>query len=313
MISEQIQKVGASLEKTNKRVRISTKRFIICMLIPGILFIAIFTYYPMIKGTVMAFQSYQLWDISKIEFIGFENFKTVFKDPYFKDTILNTIIWIVVSLFFQFNLGFALALLLKKKFKGSGIYQGLIFFPWAISGFMIGLIWRWLFNGQIGVVNDILMRIGIITTPIGFLSTPGLSLASAIVANIWYGIPFFAIMITAALESVPLDLYEAADIDGASSFYKFFKVTIPYIKPVLILTTLLRAIWILNFPDLIYSLTNGGPAGSSHILTTYMLSLLMFDQDYGKASAVGVIIMAVLISFTIFYMYITKFEESGDF
>jgi len=301
------------MRKKNKRKNLGTSKFIFSMLFPGIILILIFTYYPLIRGIIMAFQSYTLWDISKISFIGLDNFKAVIKDPYFYQTIINTLLWVFVSLFFQFTLGFAVALLLNKKFKGRGIYEGLVFFPWAISGFMVGLIWRWLLNGQIGVINDLLIRFGLIKVPIGFLSTPGLSIASAIMANVWYGIPFFALMIMAALQSVPNDLYEAADIDGASSRYKFLNVTVPYIKPVLILTVLLRVIWILNFPDLIYSMTNGGPAGSSHILTTYMLNMLIFDQDYGKASAVGVIIIAVLTSYTIFYLMVTRFEKSGDF
>lgn len=283
------------------------------MLLPGMFIIGLFTYMPLFSGVIMSFQNYTLWDLNNIHFNGLENFKFILKDPMFYMTLKNTALWIFVSLFFQFTLGFLVAMLLRRDFKGKGVYQGMVFFPWAISGFMIGLIWRWMFNGQIGVINDILLKVGIIKVPIGFLSTPSLSLASAIIANIWYGIPFFAIMILAALQSVPKELYEAADIDGANSAQKFFNVTIPYIKPVLIVTCLLRVIWILNFPELIYSMTGGGPAGSSNILTTYLLEMLMFNQDYGKASAVGLIIIGLLFSYTIFYLFVTRLEEKGDF
>lgn len=288
-------------------------KYIILMLIPGILMVGIFTYTPLFRGIIMAVQNYTLWDINDRYFNGIDNFKTVILDPQFLIVCKNTVVWVFVSLFFQFIFGFILALLLRHKFRGRGIYQGLVFFPWAISGFLIGLIWRWIFNGQIGIINDILMKLGFIETPIGFLSTPGLSLFSVIIANVWYGIPFFAIMILAALQSVPNELYESADIDGGGRLHKLFYVTIPYIKPILILTTLLRVIWILNFPGLIYSMTGGGPAGSSHILTTYMLDILMFNQDYGQASAVGVIIMVILLSYTVFYLQVTKFDEAGDF
>ena len=289
--------------------------FVFLMLLPALLFIATFTYYPMFKGIVMAFQSYSLWNLSETRFIGFENFRTLFRfgsDNVFYSTLWNSVKWVFISLFFQLHIGFFLALLLKKKFIGRGIYQGIIFFPWAISGFMIGIIWRWMFNGHSGVINDILIKVGILNQPFGFLSEPGAALYSVIAANVWYGIPFFTIMILAALQGVPEELYEASQMDGASSWQKFLHITLPFIKPVLVLTTLLRGIWILNFPDIIYAMTGGGPAGSSHIITTYMIEKTM-SLDYGMASAVGVIIMLILTLYTIVYLMVSRFEELGDF
>lgn len=283
------------------------------MLMPGILVVLVFTYYPLSRGIMMAFENYNLWNIFDRHFVGFDNFVAVASSPDFLKILWNTFLWVFVSLFFQFTLGFLLAMLLKNKFRGSGIYQGIVYVPWAISGSLIGLIWRWLLNGQSGAMNDILIRLGLISEPIRWLSNPDTALWSAIMANVWYGIPFFAIMIQAALKSVPDDLYEAASIDGASSVYSFFRITLPYIQPILVLTTLLRVIWILNFPDLIYTMTGGGPANSSHILSTYMIDMLMFNQDYGKASALGVMIIALLISYAVFYLRITQYEKGSDF
>ncbi len=296
------------------RVRSGARsRFILLMLLPGILAILAFTYYPLSRGFVMAFQRYTIWNIYDRAFIGFSNFVDIFSDPDFHMIAWNTVRWVFASLALQFTLGFALALMLKKRFPGSGVYQGLVYVPWAISGFLIGLIWRWLFNGQSGAINDILMRLGIIAKQLPFLSNVNYALWSCIAANVWYGIAFFAIMIQAALRGVPDELYEAAEIDGATRLQRFGRVTLPYIKPTLILTTLLRVIWILNFPDLIYGMTQGGPANASHILSTYMMSYVMNSQDYGRASALGVIIMAILAAYTMFYLAMTRFEESGDF
>lgn len=298
----------------SKRKRFTSRqRFITLMLLPGILVVLAFTYYPLSRGIVMAFQSYTLWDIFDRHFIGFQNFVEIFQMPDFPMLLWNTLRWVFVSLVCQFTMGFALALLLKKKFRGSGVYQGIVYVPWAISGFLIGLIFRWLMNGQSGALNDILLRLHLIDTPIRWLSDINIVMWSCIIANVWYGVPFFAIMIQAALKGVPEDLYEAADIDGSSSWYKFAHITIPYISPVLVLTTLLRVIWILNFPDLIYTMTNGGPANASHILSTYMIDMLMFNQDYGKASAFGVIIMVILVSYAVFYLRVTNYEEGSDF
>lgn len=214
------------------------RHFIFWMLFFSILFPIFFSYYPMAKGFVMAFQNYNLLNIKNIHWCGLDNFRELFsRSPgnSFYTTIGNTVKWVFISLFFQFTIGFGLALLLKKRFKGSDIYQGIIFFPWAVSGFLIGIIWRWLYNGTSGVFNDLLVRIGILSEPFGFLASTSTSLYACIIANIWYGIPYFTIMITAALRGVPADLYEAANMDGANPLQRFFHVTIPSIKSTLLL------------------------------------------------------------------------------
>ena len=261
----------------------------------------------------MAFQNYSLFDLNNIDFIGLGNFKTIIADAGFKQSLINSFFWVFFSLIPQLLIGFIVALLLRKKFRGRGIYQAFIFFPWAMSGFLIGLIWRWMLNGQGGVINDLLMKLKIIHSAIPFLADPNWAMISVIVANVWYGITFFSIMILAALQSIPDELYEAAKIDGANYMQQLFKITIPYILPTLIVTTLLRVIWILNFPDIIYSLTNGGPAGSTHILSTYMIDKLINGQNYGQAAAVGVIIIIILFFFSVFYLLSTKFNKAGDF
>ena len=286
-------------------------RFIFIMVLPAILFPMIFTYYPMIKGSLMAFQSYNLMNVKNIKWVGLENFSKLFAhntSNTFYSTMLNTVKWVGISLFVQFTVGFAMALLLKKKFKGSSLYQGLIFFPWAVSGFIIGIMWRWMFNGTSGVINDLLMRIHLISQPVGWLASKNTALYSCIIANICYGIPFFTIMITAALRGVSEDLYEAADVDGASPYQKFTNITVPCIRSVLLLTVLLRVIWIFNFPDLIYSMTQGGPAGSSNIITSYMMQLVQ-SLDYGLASAVGVLCILFLIVFAAIYLVATKYTD----
>jgi len=287
------------------------RRFIFWMLLPAILFPLFFTYYPMAKGFVMAFQNYNILNINHIQWCGLDNFKALFsRSPgnMFFITIGNTVKWVGISLFFQFTIGFGLALLLKKKFKGSGAYQGCIFFPWAVSGFLIGIIWRWLYNGTSGVFNDIFIRLGILDKPFGFLANSNTALYACIVANIWYGIPYFTIMITAALRGVPADLYEAANMDGASPLQQFIRITVPSIKSTLLLTLLLRTIWIFNFPDLIYAMTNGGPSGSSNIITSYMLQLVN-NLDYGAASAVGVLCVLTELIFVVLYLKVTKYGK----
>lgn len=282
--------------------------FITLMLLPAVLIVLVFTYYPLCKGFTMAFQNYNLFNLNATRWVGLDNFRTLFShDPAntFYATIWNTVKWVTVSLFFQFMIGFLIAMLLRKRFFASSVYKGFIAFPWAVSGFMIGVIWRWILNGSSGVLNDLLLRTGIISEPIGWLSETYLALNSVIIANIWYGIPFFVIMISAALNSVPASLYEAADIDGANGFNKFLRITLPQTKRTLMLSVLLRIIWIFNFPDLIYSMTNGGPGGSSEIITSYMMTKVQ-SLDFGMASAVGMVVIAILIVFVIIYVWLTS-------
>jgi multiple sugar transport system permease protein len=283
------------------------------MILPVFALLTLFMYIPVVRSIGIAFQHYTMFDLSKVKYCGLENFSKIIFDPDFNffQILLNTALWIFVSLFFQFTLGFCLALLLKKPFKGRGIYSGLVFYAWALSGFAIGLVWAWMFNGQFGLANDLLLRAGIIGLPIGFLSDPNFALISVIIANVWYGIPFFAIMLLAALQSVPTELYEAASIDGAGPVAKLFRVTIPTIMPTIVSTTLLRTLWIMNFPDIIYAMTNGGPANSTNILATQMINKIYKNYDYGQGSALGVIIIALLMIYAVIYLKIASRKETS--
>lgn len=308
-----LQKEGKGLKK-QMSMEGRKNLFIFLMLCPSILMVIVFVYYPVLRGLPMAFQKYSLWELNNIYWVGFDNFKKLFAEPLFLQTLPNTLKWVFFSLILQFVIGMSIALMIKNKFKGRGLYQGSIFFPWAVSGFLIGILWRWLYNGNYGVINDMLIKLGLVdvANPVGFLSDPNIAIWSTILANVWYGIAFFAIMIQAALQGVPDELYEAAEVDGATKFYQFYHITIPFIKPILILTTLLRAIWIFNFPQLIYALTRGGPGGSTEIMTTYMLNLIMFGTDYGRAAAMGIMLMVVMVIYTTIYLFVTRFNKDGD-
>jgi multiple sugar transport system permease protein len=279
------------------------------MLLPVVALVAFIIVYPTIRGVILSFKDYSIYSFGNVGWVGFDKYKEIFTDPSFSEVVINTLKWIVFSVAFQFVLGFILALLMRTPFKGRGLFAGLVFYPWAVSGFAIGLIWSWLLNGQFGIVNDILMKLGIIHTGINFLSTTNMAMFSVILVNVWYGIPFFAIMILAALQSIPDSLYEAASIDGAGYFTKLFKITIPYIRPTLINTILLRIIWVMNFPDIIYGMTRGGPAGSTEILSVKMINTVFYESDYSKAAAYGVIIVSVLLAYTIMYLRLTSTKE----
>ena len=291
----------------------SAPLFIFWMILPVILIISVFTFYPTVNGIILAFENYSVFNFSNIHLVGLKNFNKILSDPLFWIALWNTLWWIVLSVVFQFVLGFGLALLMRDPFKGRGIYAGLVFYPWALSGFAIGILWSWLLNGQFGFINDILMKLHIISQGINFLSDPSWAFFSVIMVNIWYGIPFFAIKLLAALQSIPEELYESAQIDGAGVFSRFFHVTLPYVSSTVFATLLLRVIWVMNFPDVIYGMTRGGPGGTTNILATYMINIVYYKNDYSLASAVGVFIITILMIYSVFYLQFTSKHGAGEF
>ena len=282
-------------------------------LLPVLVILLLLFGYPLINSIIMAFQNYKLTAPNDIQFNGLENFAKLFGDPDSMMILKNSFIYVIVSVLGQFLLGMMLALALKKQFRGRGIYQSIVFLPWAFSGFVVGLIFRWSFNGEYGIVNNLLMKFGLTDHNIAWLGTPGFSLAVVIMAMIWMGIPFFAIMILAALQSIPSDVYEAADVDGCGTVRQFFQITLTYIKPTLITTVLLRTIWIFNSLDLVVIITDGGPANTSQTLPAYMYSKAFGSYDFGFAAALGVILMLILGIYAMVFLKVTKYDKAGDF
>ncbi|MFF8032681.1 MULTISPECIES: carbohydrate ABC transporter permease [unclassified Streptomyces] len=295
-----------------RRREFTTRRGLVvaAFMAPAAVFVAVFTYYPMIAGSQMAFRNWNLTDLTDTSWVGLKNFQDVFTDPAWGTVVGNTLFWVVGSIVPQLVIGFALALWLRRRFRFRGLYQALVFFPWAISGFLIGILFRWLFNSEFGVVNDLLQRAGLVDEPIAWLADPDTAMIAVLIANVWYGVTFFAIMILAALQSVPDELYEAAALDGAGKARTLFQVTIPYIRLTLALTVLLRVIWIFNFPDLIFGMTGGGPNDETHIVTTWMIKITQ-QGDYGKASALGLLVVAVLLVFAVFFLLATREKQTG--
>jgi multiple sugar transport system permease protein len=278
-----------------------TALVLLAFMLPAIVFVGLFTYYPLLNGISMAFRNYNLNDLSDTSWVGLKNFRTLVGDEMFRGTVRNSVVWVVGSLVPQFLIGFTMALWLRRKFRFRGAYQALVFFPWAVSGFLIGILFRWMFNGEFGVVNDLLMKTHLIDAPVPWLADAKYAMVAVIAANVWYGVTFFAIMILAALQSVPDELYEASAIDGAGKVRTLFSITIPSIRTTLALTVLLRVIWTFNSPELIFGMTGGGPANETHIVTSYMIQVTQ-EGDYGRASAMGVMVVFVLLLFAIFYL-----------
>ena len=280
---------------------------------PVLLLLALLFGYPLISSTIMAFQNYNLAEPKNIFFNGLGNYKKMMADRDMGLVIRNSFVYVIASVLGQFLLGLTLALALRKNFPGRGFYQSVVFLPWAFSSFVIGIMFRWSFNGEYGVVNDVLKNLKAISDGIAWLGTPGLSLLVVIFAMIWMGVPFFAIMNLAALQSIPMNTYEAAEVDGCGPIRKFFSITLPFIRPTIIVTLLLRTIWIFNSFDMIVIVTGGGPASTSQTLPSYMYTRAFAGYDFGLAAALGFLLMVLLAIYAVFFLFVTKYNKAGDF
>ncbi|MDD3367970.1 MAG: sugar ABC transporter permease [Lachnospiraceae bacterium] len=267
------------------------------LLAPALIIIACVVLFPVINAILMSFQNYDLRRPKDICFNGISNYVALFQDKLFWGALWRTIVWVVAGVGFQFLFGFALALLLNQKFRGRGVVRAVSLIPWVTPGVLIGLMWRWIYDGNNGVLNDLLMMLHLITDNVPFLSQKSTAFPSVIVTIIWQGIPFFSLMILAALQGVPAELYEAADMDGATPFQKLFFVTIPSIKNTIFVTTLLRIIWVANSVDVIFNMTEGGPAYSTQTLSVYTFNKgNALNLGYASAMAICLALLLSLVA-----------------
>lgn len=261
---------------------------------PAIVLLVTVLLVPLIVGISYSFRKFSAF---KSEFVGLAQYQAMFSDAVLHQALWNTLWWTVASLFFQFILGLGLALLLDKEFTGRKIVQAVVFLPWAVPTFLSGLTWAWLFNPIIGPLPHWLYALGLKAEPTNVLSDPSTAMWGPIVANVWFGVPFFAITLLAALKSIPSELHEAAAIDGASPWQRFSKVTLPFLAPTIAITVMLRTIWIATFADLIYVMTEGGPAGSTSTVPVYIYVSAFKSLDKGYASAIAVLLLILLIAY----------------
>ena len=278
-------------------------------LAPAAFFILAFLAYPLATVFFYSLQSYDVTKIADKGFVGLENFKDLFQDDIFFRSLRVSAKWVLVEVISQLVLGMILALLLDKKFKGRGLYRCIVFFPWAISGVLTSMLWSLIYNENIGLLNSLLKDLGILSNNMAWLGNMKTVFKATAVAEIWRGIPFFAITILAALQNNPADLPEACVVGGATGFQEVFLVKLPMLKDTIILTTLLRAVWEFNNVDLIFTLTGGGPSYRTTTLTMYMTNMSIKNGNYGYGSALAVIAFFVLLLFAGIYLKLSGYGK----
>ncbi len=273
-------------------------------LAPALLIEAAIILYPVLETAWMSLHDFVLFRPNNAPFIWLGNFVRAFEDPVFWLSAWNSVLWIVFVVGFQFLLGLGAALLLNQSFWWRGLARALVVIPWALPSVIIGLMWTWMYDYNLGVFNDILLRLGILHTPIAWLARTDTTLPSVMLALIWQGFPFFAVSILAGLQTVPQEQLEAAEIDGANALQRLVSVVLPSIAEVIATVLLLRTIWVANSLDVILVMTGGGPGYASYTLPLYAFLKAYSNMEYGYGAALSLILTLLLLA--VVYAYVRR-------
>lgn len=284
--------------------------FAYLLVLPAVILMIAVVLYPFLYNLVISLSNMSLVHIHDWSIIGFVQYLKVFQEPQFYSIFLKTIIWTAANIIFHVGLGVSLALLLNRGLPGSAIFRTLLILPWAVPQYIVALTWRGMFNFEYGAVNLIIVKY-LSMSPIEWLTSPVQTFIAVIITNIWLGFPFMMIIALGALQSIPAELYEAADMDGARWYHKLKNITIPLIKPVMIPAITLGIIWTFNNLNVVWLVSNAGePSDKTHILVSYVYKAAFNLYRYGYAAAFSVLLFLILLIFGLVFLRKTRASES---
>ncbi|MDN3258708.1 sugar ABC transporter permease [Streptomyces sp. CSDS2] len=276
---------------------------------PAVLFMLLFFGYPLVRNVVMSFQHYtpKTFFTGEAPLNGFDNWSAVFQDALFGKALWHTLVFTAGSLLGQFCAGLALAVFFTRRFPLNGVLRSLILLPWLVPMVVSGIVWRRILDQDTGVLNSFLDAIGLDGhTP--WLTSPHMALLSAILVNIWIGIPFNMVILYGGLQEVPRELYEAAALDGASAWRTFRSITLPTLRPVITVVLVLGFMSTVKILDLILALTDGGPADATQTLGTLTYQNSFVRLDFGAGAVVGNVLILISAVFAVFYLRANRTE-----
>ncbi|HCT89890.1 MAG TPA: sugar ABC transporter permease [Lachnospiraceae bacterium] len=249
------------------------------------LYLAFIMLVPVLWGICISLTNMRVG--AESSFVGLRNYSALLRKPDFRNAAVNTLLYTFFSIVGKAVLGVGMALLLNLEFKGRNLVRALMIIPWTLPNLVASLNWKWIFSSQGGMLNGFLMEMGLISENINFLGVPSLAFMAIVVVNVWRGTPFFCISLLARMQSIPEELYEAASIDGAGRVQRFRHITMPMIRDVLILTTLISTIWTINDFETVWLLTGGGPNKATELISilSYRTAMKQFRLGEGAASA----------------------------
>lgn len=268
---------------------------------------------PLVYNVLMSFQQVDMFTLGALirPFAGVSNYVAVVQQPEFWLVAKNTLIFVFASMGGQFVLGFALAVFFAQKFPGASTIRGLFLVSWVMPGLVVGAIWSWILAGDFGVLNTILKSVGLIQGTVFWKSDPNFSLWAVIIANIWLGLAFNMLLLSVGLAAIPRDLYEAAELDGANAFQRFWTITLPMMRSTIGAVLSLGLIGTLQQFDLFPAITEGGPANTSTVAGYWSWQMSFQLYDFAKGATISVMMFLLVLFASVIYVRSTRHEVRG--
>lgn len=286
----------------------SEKRFwALYLIVPSLVMILAVVLYPTVWGIALSFREMRLNrpDLGT-GFVGLKHYLAILDDEIFWLSLRNTVVWVIGATVGELLLGLLAALLLNRERAGARLASVLILLPWFLPNVVAGHMWALMLDPRLGVINDLLVKLGVLTTYKAWFADPDMALAAAMLVEIWHGFPFFALLLLAGLKGIPSELYEAAAIDGARAWQQLRYVTLPQLRVIIVATVILRVISLVNSPDIILILTGGGPGRSTQVLSLYAFLKVTKEYNFGYGGALAVILFVLLMVFAYFYVRLSN-------
>ncbi|MEE8623202.1 MAG: sugar ABC transporter permease [Alphaproteobacteria bacterium] len=277
---------------------------------PMLVVLALVAGWPLLRTIWFGFTDARLDDMAAAEFIGLGNFVLLVEDETWWRAVRNTVWFTVVSVSLETVLGMIIALVLNARFAGRGLMRAAVLIPWAIPTIVSAKMWGWMYHDQFGVVNDVLLALGVIAEPVAWTADPGLAIYAVIAVDVWKTTPFMALLLLAGLQMLPAECYESARVDGVHPVKVFFRITLPLIKPALMVAVIFRALDALRVFDLIYVLTSNSEDTMS--MSVYARQQLVDFQDVGFGSAASTMLFMIIAAFTVLYLVAGRISLDGE-
>ena len=296
---------GASRSDLRARYRRAAR---LVFLIPAGLYVLFAFVVPVIYNLILSFEVTTPATIASLfaPWAGLSNYKVTLLNSITQSALIRTLTFTVLSLLFQFLIGFGLALLFNLRFPLNKLARSLVIVPWLLPFLVTGFIFRFLFQLEAGAVNQVLLDVHLIHAPIGYLLSPGWAYVTVLITNIWLGVPFFTVLLFSALQDVPPELKEAAMIDGAGPWQTLIRVTLPVIRPVIEVTFVLGFVFTVKVFDIVISLTQGGPANSTQLIATWAYNLSFQQFDYGAGAALNTVLLIIALLVAPIYIRLNR-------
>jgi multiple sugar transport system permease protein len=260
---------------------------------PAVFLMLVLLAYPFVLAVYISITDRVLGEPGR--FIGIGNYLKLLQDPLFRQTVWNSFVYTISTVFLKMSLGIILALLLNQEMPARNLIRGALLLPWIVPTSLSVLTWLWMFDSLFSVVNYILLGLGLISKKVPWLGDPVWAMVSVIIVNTWRGLPFFAVSFLAGLMTIPRELYEAAETDGAKTFRRFWHITLPLLQPVIAVVVLFSTIWTFADFQIVYILTHGGPINATQIFATMAYDVALVAGRIGEGSAISLFLFPALL------------------